>query len=70
MVTEEKRKENIVTKKTFCVGCARVGSNDAIIKAGTAEDILKHNFGAPMHCLIVPGKLHFMEEEALELWGK
>jgi diphthamide biosynthesis methyltransferase len=27
--------------------------------------IKKEDFGKPPHCLIIPGKLHFMEEEAL-----
>lgn len=65
---EEKRKENIFTKKTFCIGAARLGAEDYIIKVGTAPDVAKHDFGAPLHCLIVPGTLHFMEEEALKLW--
>lgn len=65
---EEKRKENILTKKTFCIGCAQIGSEDAVIKAGTAEELIKAEFGAQMHCLIVPGKMHFMEEEALKMW--
>lgn len=65
---ELKRNEKIFSEKTFCVGCARIGSESQIIKAGTAKDLLKHNFGKPPHCLIVPGKLHFMEEEALKLY--
>ena len=63
---EIKRNEKIFSEKTLCVGCARIGSDNQIIKAGAAKDLLKHNFGKPVHCLIVPGKLHFMEEEALQ----
>jgi diphthine synthase len=65
---EFKRNEKIFSEKTLCVGCARIGSENQIIKAGTARDLLKQNFGKPTHCLIVPGKLHFMEEEILNLW--
>ncbi len=65
---EEKRKEKVFSKGLFCVGCARLGSLKPCIKAGNAEDLLKEDFGKPMHCLIVPGKLHFAEEEALELF--
>ncbi|MBI4453591.1 diphthine synthase [Candidatus Woesearchaeota archaeon] len=57
----------IFTKNTFCIGCARIGS-DNLIKAGKAEKLLKENFGNPPHCLIVPAKMHFMEEEALKMW--
>ncbi len=65
---EEKRGEKVFTEETIVVGCARLGSNDCIIKAGTAKEILKTYFGKPLHCLIVPGKLHFKEEEMLEQW--
>lgn len=65
---EQKRKERVFTKKTVCVGCARLGSTSEKIKAGTAEKLLKEDFGKPLHCLLIPGKLHFMEEEALKLW--
>ena len=63
---ENKRKENIFTENTLCVGCARIGSDTEMIKSGKASDLLKLDFGGPLHCLIVPGKLHFMEEEALK----
>ena len=65
---ELRRNERIFSEKTFCVGCVRIGSENQAIKAGTAKDLLKHNFGKPAHCLIVPGKLHFMEEKALKMW--
>lgn len=62
---ELKRNQKVFSEKTFCVGCARIGSENQIIKSGAARELLKFNFGRPAHCLIVPGKLHFMEEEAL-----
>ncbi|MBI4452728.1 diphthine synthase [Candidatus Woesearchaeota archaeon] len=65
---ELKRNENVFSEKSFCVGCARVGSESQAIKAGSAKDLLKFDFGKPVHCLIVPGKLHFMEEEALNTY--
>jgi len=65
---EEKRKEKIVTKETKLVGIARIGSKSEKIKYGTAEQLMKEDFGAPLHSIIVPGKLHFMEEEMLKLY--
>ncbi|MBS3113676.1 diphthine synthase [Candidatus Woesearchaeota archaeon] len=65
---ELKRNEKIFSEKTLCVGCARLGSENQVIKAGTAKDLLKQNFGKPAHCLIVTGKLHFVEEEGLRMW--
>jgi len=68
LAIEDKRKEKVFFKKLFCVGCARLGSLEPCIKSGNAEELLKEDFGKPMHCLIVPGKLHFAEEEALGLF--
>ncbi len=65
---EKKKKKRAFTPSTRVVGCARLGANDYTIKASTAEEILHTDFGEPLHCLIVPGKLHFLEEEMLELW--
>ncbi len=64
---ENKRRENVFSKSMLCVGCARLGSLKPCIKAGKAFELLKEDFGKPVHCLIVPGKLHFAEQDALEL---
>src|SRR3989338_5221690 len=66
---EERRKENIFNLKTMCVGVARIGAKNQKIKFVSAEDLMKIDFGKPLHSLIVPGELHFMEKDALEgLW--
>jgi len=65
---ELKRNEKVFSEKALCIGCARLGSENQVIKAGAAKDLLKYNFGRPVHCLIVPGKLHFMEEGALKIY--
>jgi diphthine synthase len=70
MEIEDKRGEGVFTKNTFCVGCARLGSEDQIIRSGRAQKLAKFEFGKPLHCLIVPSKLHFLEEKAIESWGK
>jgi diphthine synthase len=66
---EQKRKENVFTDETICIGCARIGCSDFVIKMGKAKDLLKINFGKPLHCLIIPGTMHFMEEDALKQWA-
>ncbi len=65
---EAKRGDGVFTDDTLCVGCARLGGHNMKIKVGNAKSLLDEDFGEPLHCLIIPGKLHFMEEEALELW--
>jgi len=61
-----KRKKEI-NLNTIAVGFARLGSSDQVIKAGTISELLDFGFGAPMHILVIPGKMHFMEKEALGL---
>jgi len=46
---------------------ARVGSDNPLVKAGRAMDMAGKDFGGPLHCLVVPGRLHFAEREALIL---
>ncbi|MEM3555507.1 MAG: diphthine synthase [Candidatus Micrarchaeia archaeon] len=45
---------------------SRVGSEEQKITYGKAEEIIKKELGKPPFILIIPGKLHFMEEEALQ----
>ncbi|MFH1174449.1 MAG: diphthine synthase [archaeon] len=64
--TERRKKEGVFSGKTLCIGIARIGSSTEIILSGTAGELLERDFGKPPHALIIPGKLHFMEEEMLQ----
>ena len=55
--------------ETLVVGVARLGSGNPLIRAGRAGEMAKVDFGGPPHALIVPGRLHFMEAEALSMLG-
>ena len=65
---ESRKKQGVFTQETLCVGCARIGSGDFVVKVAAAKDLKKIDFGKQPHCLIVPGELHFVEEEALRQW--
>jgi diphthine synthase len=62
---EGRRKRNIVTADTLAVGIARAGSPEPVAKADSLRYLLDYDFGKPPHSLVLPGKLHFMEAEAL-----
>lgn len=62
---EKLKKMQVITSNTLVIGVARAGSPEPTVKAGYLEEVLNHDFGAPPHTLIFPGKLHFMEAEAL-----
>ncbi len=44
---------------------SRVGSPDVRMVAGAAADLMHQDLGPPLHCLVVPGTLHFLEKDAL-----
>jgi diphthine synthase len=62
---EAKRKEKVVTMETLAVGIARAGSDSPQVRANLIKDLLNYDFGPPPHSLVFPGRLHFMEAEAL-----
>jgi diphthine synthase len=63
--TEKQKRKQVITSKTLVMGVARAGSTEPVVKAGYIEEVINYDFGAPPHTLIFPGKLHFMEAEAL-----
>ena len=61
--------KNGVSKDILAVGCARLGSDKPVIKVGKVKDLEKAKIKEFPQSLIIPGKLHFMEEEVLELYS-
>ena len=55
-------------KNQLVVGIERLGYGDQKIKAGNSDDLIKFNFNKFPQCLIVPGKMHFLEEEVLGIY--
>lgn len=62
--SEKIKNKKILSEETKVIGCARIGS-DNYIKYDTIKKLLTHNFGEPLHCVIIPGKLHHIEEESI-----
>ena len=48
--------------------CAALGTEEQIIKYGKINELLDIEINVYPQCIIIPGKLHFMEEEVLELY--
>jgi len=65
MKTEQTKRKRVITPETLAVGLARAGSETPIVKAGYVETLVSHDFGSPPHTVVFPGKLHFVEAEAL-----
>jgi diphthine synthase len=66
---EEEKENELITDETIVIGCARLGSEDFKIKSGKFKDVRLEDFGYPPYCLIIPGKMHFVEEEMVDLWN-
>lgn len=51
--------------ETLACVLSRVGSPDARAVAGPIGTLASRWLGPPLHCLVIPGTLHFLEKEAL-----
>ncbi len=60
--------KNKVDENIKAVACAALGSEEPFVKHDSLKNFKKLKINKFPQCLIIPGKLHFMEEEALELW--
>ncbi|MDD5959175.1 MAG: diphthine synthase [Methanobrevibacter wolinii] len=57
--------ERVIDEDTLAIGIARVGSKEGIIKAGKISELINYDFGSPLHCIVIPSKLHIVEAEYL-----
>jgi diphthine synthase len=69
MDMERRVAKNMITPGTLVCIVARAGSPDCVVRAGSISELVSESFGPPLHSLVVPGKLHFMEQEALETFA-
>jgi diphthine synthase len=65
--TERGQKRNVVTENTFAVVVSRIGFKTQKITSGKFTNLLKINFGEPPHSIIITGKLHFTESDAISV---
>lgn len=64
---EKEEEKGIITTETKIVACCRLGSPESVIKFGTPLQLINSKeLDKTQALLIIPGELHFKEEEALE----
>jgi diphthine synthase len=61
--------KGVITDDSLVCVVARAGSPDCVARAGRLGDLQDMKFGPPLHSIVVPGKLHFIEEEALKAFA-
>jgi diphthine synthase len=58
-------KRNLFNKETFIIIASRIGKDNQSIKAGPIGNLINMDFGDPPHSIVVTGRLHFTESEAI-----
>jgi len=56
-------REGLICEDTLAMGIARVGSKDVVVRAGKISELIDFDFGGPLHCIVIPSKLHIVEAE-------
>lgn len=66
LAIEESKQKGVTTPESLAVGVARLGAEDQIIAGGTLAQLAAHNWGAPLHALIIVGPMDEVEKEFFE----
>jgi diphthine synthase len=61
--------DGVITGDTLAVVVARAGAGKPVVRADKVSKLVDEDFGGPLHCLIIPSELHFVEAEALVVLG-
>lgn len=69
LTTEKEQKRKIISPSTFVIIASRIGFKNQKIIAGKISNIIKQSFGKPPHSIIIPGRLHFTESDALKIFA-
>jgi diphthine synthase len=67
---EKELQRGYLTEERLAVVVARAGSDDCLVRGNTVGELVKMDFGPPPHALVIPGRLHFVEEEALRVFAQ
>ncbi|MBI0583428.1 MAG: diphthine synthase [Methanomassiliicoccus sp.] len=62
---EERLGKGLVKERSLFCAAARVGSARQALFAGYPDEVKAVDLGPPLHCMVMPGRLHFMEARAL-----
>lgn len=68
--TEKGQRRNVITDSTYAIVASRIGFKDQSIISGKISNLKKLDFGKPPHTIIITGRLHFTESDALKILGK
>ena len=64
--TEKTQKRKVISEQTFAIVASRIGKENQKIISGKIENLIKNEFGDSPHSIIITGKLHFTESDAIK----
>lgn len=67
--TEDGQKRKVIDSSTFAIIASRIGSKSQRIISGKLSTLVKTDFGKPPHTIIIPGRLHFTEYDAIKIFS-
>ena len=67
---EKGQKRNVISTSTFAIIASRIGFKDQTIISGKISSLKNKDFGKPPHTIIIPGRMHFTESDALKILGE
>ena len=70
LLTESEQKRKVIDDSTFAIVASRIGSKNQKITAGKISGLKNTDFGKPPHTIIIPGRMHFTEFDALKVLAK
>lgn len=63
--------KGVINENNLCYGVARIGSETQIICAGKIGEVIKKDFGKPLHSVVICGKtLSSIEKEVFDFYSK
>ena len=68
--TEKGQRRNVINLSSYGIVASRIGSKNQKIISGKISSLKKIDFGKPPHTIIIPGRFHFTESDALKMLGE
>ena len=63
--------KNLINENSLCYGVSRIGADDQIVIAGTIKEVIKKDFGKPLHSVVICAKnIHSIEKEMFDYYSK
>jgi len=68
--TERGQTRNVIDSSSYAIVASRIGFRNQKIVSGKISTLIKKDFGKAPHTIIIPGRLHFTETDALKMLGE